>query len=242
MSAQEFRCFRIFYGLYLIFIFTALFSDRATAAALGPAVDMFCALGALSALIWATGFLRASAAFVIVISMAILLHLNSSYLRVIPGYISWMLIALSFVPKGEGRFSSASPGWLMPGDVQKSAVIVLGFTVFFSGVTKLMQTSWRSEDVLALMMSQARFRMDVLEQLGPIVRRVLSWLTIGSEILAPILLVFDRTRKIGWLGLATLFVGMLILMKIYVVIVGMILMLAFVYPISFRPRRKQGAS
>lgn len=230
MSQRWFRHFRILFGLYISFLFIAILMDRATAEVVGPVVDLAAIAGMFAAFIWASGALRASAAIVIAASMAVILSLNPSYLRVVPGYITWFLVALSFVPKGEGTFVSKDSDWEMPSDVESAAVVVLGATVSFSGLTKLMSPVWRSGDAIGLMMSQSRFQMDLLGAIGPEARSLLTWTTVALELVGPLLLIFRRTRMVGWAALFSAFVGMLFLMKIYVVIAGMLLMLGFIFP------------
>lgn len=242
IRAHEFRYFRITYGFYLIFIFSALLSDRATAQVFGRIVDVSLLIGILGAVLWTTGWLRAFSAALCVMSIATVLHFNSSYMRVIPGYIVWMLVALSFVPKGEGRWRSSDPRWIMPRDVELAVLVVFGFTIFFSGITKLLQPSWRTEDVILQVMSHSRFQVELLEWMGSGTRKAFALSTIVLEIVAPLLLVFRLTRFYGWLGLCFLFFGMFLIMKIYVVTTGMLLILAFLYPLCRRTRSIGGVA
>jgi hypothetical protein len=242
MVDQHLKLFRIAIGLYLTVVLARLlpwaadlYSNQGVLAdfTMNPthgyvanllyiwdsplAVQLFVG-GLLGAAICLTvGVLPRVMAVVLWAGWAMLWHRNVFTLNPALPFIGFLLLTFPFLPRGV----RSGP---MPRDVWRTLWIVMAVGYTWSGITKLMSPSWVSGEALAHVLS------------GPLARDVpwvhwlaqsdltplLTWGTLGLELLFVPLALSRRTRPWIWLAAVGLHVGILATVQFAELTLGML--------------------
>lgn len=148
---------------------------------------------------------------------AMLWHRNVFTLNPALPFIGFLLLTFPFLPRGVRSGA-------MPRDVWRVIWIVMAVGYTWSGVTKLMSPSWVSGDALTHVLS------------GPLARdvpwvhwlaqsdltRLMTWGTLGLELLFVPLALWRRTRPWIWLAAVGLHIGILATVQFAELTLGML--------------------
>ena len=273
-SAWLFTVFRIAFGAYLcvhfaqlipwaaeLFSDTGVMPDADANPALGffgPVAELLGTTGAAQAVLVALlglsvlftlGLLRRASALVLWLGWAYLLARNNLILN--PGipYVGLLMLLCVLVPPGEplalGR--RRDPLWRMPYMIPLTVWIALGAGYSFSGYTKLISPHWFDGSAMQLMLDNPLARgSGVIESVPGWVFAVLTWGVIVAELLFLPTLLHHRTRKLAWIGMTCMHIGVLATIGFADLTIGMLVTHLFVLEPRWieqlrrrRARRKQ---
>lgn len=191
--------------------------------------------GIISTLLFALNVKRKWTAVIVIAVMITVNRLNPFAIKVVHGYVSWILFATLFIPEGEGSIllkRKSVSEWSMPESVQLALTIIITFSISYSGISKFLSPLWRSGEALDLFMQNPRFNWQLSEYLQqtPWFGKIATHLVWISEILFFPFYFFKKTRFIAWVGGMILIAAFFSLMHIYVVSMMMLIILSFLYP------------
>ena len=259
MSSKQFSLFRIIFGMYLTIHFLMLapyagelFSSSGIMAnaALNPAPGLFpnplnldipvwqvrgfvLALSVLS-LIFTIGLLRPLVSILLWFGWTALFHRNQLIANPSLAYIGLLLALCALVPSGEEwSFSKKNPDWAMPIWVFRTAWILLAAGYTFSGIMKLSSPSWVDGSAMAYLMENPLARPGILrEAMMGLPREVLSlltWFTLGAELLYLPLACWKKSRPWIWLVMVVLHIGIIFVVDFADLSLGMLMAHAFTF-------------
>lgn len=228
IGKNQYNIFRYQFGLYAAVMVGLLLGDRSLGYVFGNEIYIAAILGVVSACAWAANYFSKFFALIYILSLMLIVETNQSALRVMPGYVGWIFLSSLFI----STKNINDKDWKFPKDIHLMLVLTLGFSFSFSGLTKIFSELWRSGFAIDYYFSNVRFNWELKEALAnfPILLKSLNYLTIAIELFFLPLYLFKKTRKFSWYSLLALFFGTLILMKIYVVSIGIISVLVILYP------------
>jgi hypothetical protein len=236
ISRTHFILFKLLFGVLMSLMFMQIAIDRVIYDIFGPFFYAFIVLGVFFSLLWTSSKYRKFLSVCILICLAIITELSPWNLNVISGYMGWILIANLFIPEGEGHLfstrTSSNSKWIFPVEIQYAIIVVLGFSFLFSGVTKLLSPFWLSGEALAILSENVRFNrsLGLSEFMHSQFGTAITYLTIVIEILFLPLYLYHKTRRLSWWLIFILFLGIVLLMRIYTVSLGLLIILTLLYP------------
>lgn len=234
IPAMQFDLFRTLFGLFAAVMVGSLLFDRSLFVAFGLPSQVAMVAGTFSAAMWALCYWRKAFAVMFIFCLATIVETNPSALRVMPGYVGWVFFMSLFVPAGEGcwiRKRAAAAEWKFPLEVQLAVVMVLATSFTFSGVTKVLSPFWREGKAISIFAANPRFNWNIefIQNVDPYLSLMLSYAAVFVEVFFLPLYLWSKTRRLAWGSLVGLFVGILILMRIYLVATGVLLLLIILY-------------
>lgn len=258
-SRQSFIVFRVLFGLYLAWYFltlmpfmTELFSNHGIFKNRVPLpvpnvlellhdprqLHAMSVVLIVASLAIASGFQRRIAALVVLWGLISLRCWNALLCPPSDGYIGWLLLALSFIPQGEGfGFQKQIANWSIPRPILIAALIIFGATYTLSGVDKLRSNIWVSGDALTVVFSgplaRDYFVTELLRALPGAALKLLTWLSLGAEIFCAPLCALKLGRKVAWWAIFLMHFGVLFSVVITSVSLAMLLFNLFLIPIIF---------
>jgi len=199
-------------------------------------VIIFLILLAAFALSFMLGFGRRWAGFILWYGWACLFNRNNLTLNPSIPYIGWLLLASCFVPTGEPwGVSKNDSGWQMPKAILQGAWILLILGYFFSGVDKLQSVSWVNGSAMKKIMEchlGLGWNERLIEKLPSGLFMVLNWIAIGLELLCLPLALFKPTRQLAWSCTLLVQIGISLILDIYPIVLGMLAILIFTFPVN----------
>lgn len=196
---------------------------------------VYCAIGILAALVFASGKFRKAAAVILFLPLWFFFHRNPFSVTEEYAYMLWLLLATLLVPAGEGKRDGS---WRMPRELQLAAWVVLAAGYSYAGLIKVLQAEsiWRDGTALYYLLAEATARRgwygEWYSLLPMPVYQAATYLLLAVQLLALPLLANRKTRLVLWCGMGAFHLGALLFMDITSVTLGMLLVHLFVNPFS----------
>jgi len=266
ISARHFAVFRIAFGIYLTVHFVELLPYAAelfsregmlsdarlnfTFGILpnplerwdspGFATASVAVLAALSA-VFMLGYCRRFAAFALWFGWACLFNRNNLIINPSLPYIGMLLLLSIIVPTGESfSLRRKHDDWAFPAGVYWTAWVLLAVGYAFSGWTKLQSPSWVDGTAITHLLNNplARpgFARDTMLQF-PHALQVLTWATLGLELVFLPLSLHRAGRLFGWAAMCSLHVGIVLVVDFADLSAGMLMAHLFTFDPAWLPPR-----
>jgi len=270
----QFALFRIALGIYLTIHFVQLIPDSAeifsnqgviadasTLPSFGKVpnilfyfddplfVNIFLNSLILCCLMFTFGIYRRISAFYLFYGWMCLLNRNPLISNPSIGYIGWILLACSVIPKGErlGFLLTDEERnkenrcinnlcWEMPDIIYYGSWIIVGLTYTASGIHKLQCDTWIDGTALYYVLtSPIAYQNFIIKFVlsDVIYIKILSWGSLFLEISAVFLGTFYRTRKFYWLAFMGFHGGILATVNFVDLTFGMIMAHLFTFDASW---------
>jgi len=249
-DATQFRVFRILFGTYLTIHFAMLvpyanelFGANGILAdpTLNPAHGLFPnplnlplpALWVTAALILLTvlsafftfDIARPAVATLLWFGWTALFHRNNLIANPSIPYVGLLLLLCVLVPVGKS--------WAMPRWIPRCAWILLAVGYTFSGITKLGSPSWIDGSAIARLLDNPLARpgifRDALLAMPDLIPQLLTWGTLGIEILFAPLVLSRRLRQWVWLAMCGMHLGIIAVVDFADLSLGMLMIHAFTF-------------
>ena len=228
-TAKHYGLFRAAFGIYLTIHFLGilpyaneLFGPQMMPASDSPFSQMFgflawfdlpfapvIAVGAATLLssAFALGIKDRGVAIVLWVVWASLFARNPLIAN--PGipYVGWLLLFHAALPRPMDK------DWRLPHGFYHLAWVVMAVGYSYSGITKLGSASWLDGTALSYVLNSPLARPTFLRDLlvaSPLVMTVMTYATLGLEVLAAPVAIFKRARPWVWLALTGLQIGILV--------------------------------
>lgn len=259
VSPRQFAIFRFIFGTYLAMHFgalvpygTELFSNRGvisrpqlnfTFGVFPNFLDhydsprmiagLLIALTSLS-VAFAFGIFRRSAAILLWYGWACLFNRNNLICNPSIPYIGLVLLLTTLVPLGEGLAPRGKDRpWKFPPMVFWAAWILLATGYSFSGLMKLRSPSWQDGSALYYVLNNPLARSNwvrhFLLELPSGYLQLLTWSSLTVELLCLPLTFTPVTRKLAWIALVGMNVGILCVINFADLTAGMLMIHLFTF-------------
>lgn len=245
-SVRIFIIGRFSLGLLLCVYWFQLFQDRNVVFFTFSATSQPTVAGSIGALglamgaLIAVGVCRRALCFLSAILMVMFIWFSPFVANVSIGYLTFLLLVLSFVPEGERWFPSLNIErdlngneieWEMPEYLFWVIWIVGAVSYTESGIDKILHPVWRSGDAVNQLFNYSlavkeNFISDYIAE-QPIVAKLMTWGVIALETVFVISLFFKRVRWMFWLAMVILHLSIMSMMAIYYISFGMLVFHAF---------------
>jgi hypothetical protein len=265
ISSMQFAVFRVALGIYLALHFAQLipygaelFSNRGALAdsrlnfTFGTLpnllehydspvfVTVFLIVLSILALAFALGFFRHAAAILLWYGWACLFNRNNLINNPSIPYIGLLLLLSLLVPAGEAlTFRRANRSWQFPAMVYWIAWILMAAGYSFSGWMKLHSPSWIDGSALYHVLNNPLARpglvRDLLFLLPAPCLHVMTWTSLGAELLFVPLSFLGKTRMLAWSALALMNVVILFVINFADLTIGMLMIHLFTYDPAWFP-------
>ena len=194
----------------------------------------------LLAIAFAMGVFRRTAAVLIWFGWACLFNRNNLINNPSIPYVGLLLLLSAIVPSGEAlNPSRVSPSWQFPPMVYWTAWILMAAGYSFSGWAKLHSPSWIDGSalfhVLNNPLARCGFARDFLLALPSWSLEMLTWMTLGAELLFLPLSLSQATRMFAWCTLLGMNVGVLFVVNFSDLTLGMLLIHLFTFDPNWVP-------
>lgn len=199
---------------------------------------------ALAAVAFACGFHRRTAALLLWYGWACLFHRNN--LTANPGlpYVGLLLALCALVPPGEPLSPRGGAGrapWRMPAAIYWCPWVLLALGYTYSGVWKLFSPSWVDGAALLHLLENPLARpgpiREWLRHCPPMFLQGLTWLALAGEILFLPLCCSRAGRRLAWLAMVGMHVGILLVVDFADLTLGMLMVHAFTFDPRWLPGR-----
>lgn len=249
-DASQFRVFRILFGAYLTIHFAMLvpYANELFGATgiladptLNPTHGLFPnPLNFALPMAWVAGVLvfltmlsvlftfdiaRPAVAILLWFGWTALFHRNNLIANPSIPYIGLLLVLCALVPTGKL--------WVMPHWIPRCAWILLAVGYTFSGITKLGSPSWIDGSAISFLIHNPLARpgvcRDMLLAMPDVVPQLLTWGTLGIEILFAPLVLSRRLRPWVWLATCGLHLGIIAVVDFADLSLGMLMVHAFTF-------------
>jgi len=249
-DASQFRVFRILFGIYLTIHFAMLvpYANELFGAAgiladpaLNPAHGLFpnplnfalpaswvtvvLAFLTLLSVLFTFDIARPVVAILLWLGWTALFHRNNLIANPSIPYIGLLLVLCALVPTGKS--------WTMPRWIPRCAWILLAVGYTFSGITKLGSPSWIDGSAIALLLENPLARpgifRDALLAMPDLIPQLLTWGTLGIEILFAPLVLSRRLRPWVWLATCAMHLGIIAVVDFADLSLGMLMIHAFTF-------------
>lgn len=267
VSPHQFALFRILLGTYLLIHFTCLvpyapemFSERGlipdgfwnpTSSILPNILNYYDApvftqaflvlLAVLSGLL-ILGWRRPWVAILLWYGWACLFNRNIFIGNPGLAFVGWILLALVVIPTGEplSKGKETNPDWTFPKEVFYGAWILLALGYTFSGIHKLGSPSWVDGSALSHVLSNPLARDTALREglmAMPGLLKIMTWGTLGLEILFAPLALFMKLRPWVWAAMVGLHLGIIGVIDFADLTAGILLFHLFTFDARWLPAR-----
>ncbi|HEV7768560.1 MAG TPA: DCC1-like thiol-disulfide oxidoreductase family protein [Thermoanaerobaculia bacterium] len=204
-------------------------------------------IAAIASIFFAIGLYDRIAAVLIWYVLACLFGRNPLIANPSLPYAGWLLLAHAFVPpapfgswKARGR-TDPRGNWSMPPALYAAMWIVMSLGYSFSGWTKLASPSWVDGSamvrVLANPLARPSFVQELMLALPPQLLQLMTWSSLGLELLCAPLALFRRVRPWIWLATLGMHLGLLVLIDFADLSFMMIILHLFTFDPEWVPRR-----
>lgn len=242
MSAKHFDIFRTLlgFGIFIILIFLYYNFDGTFIRSQWIKIPLLS--GLICSVFFSLDCFRKPAALIMIVTIVVIAQTNPYAIRVVHGYITWILFATLFIPSGEGSFlrkKASSSKWTLPYSVQLPILLVLAASISFSGISKMLTPLWYNGTAMELFMENPRFNWILAKYLNeiPYFSHASTYAVFIIEAAFFPFYLIPKTRFIAWLVLLLLLIGFFVLMHIYIVAMIMLIILYFLYPLPIGPSR-----
>ncbi len=247
---SQFRVFRILFGTYLIIHFamlvpyanelfgaTGILADPSLNPAHGlypnplnpPLPPAWVTASVVFLTIASLGFTldiaRPALAILLWFGWTALFHRNNLIANPSIPYVGLLLVLCAIVPIGKS--------WTMPPWIPRCAWILLAVGYTFSGITKLGSPSWIDGTAIARLLDNPLARpgifRDALLAMPDLVPQLLTWGTLGLEILFAPLALCRRLRPWTWLAMVGMHLGIIAVVDFADLSLGMLMIHAFTF-------------
>jgi len=190
-----------------------------------------------SGMLLALGVARRTAALVLWIGLIALVHRNNLTLNVGLPYLGWLLLAMLVPPLGEG--SACRPRdvhWKMPSALLYGAWLLFGLTYTYAGLEKLGAEEWMQGSAFQFIAQQPvvyGWAASMLEASPTSLLEMLSWISVGLELVCLPLLFLAPTRAAAWVALTGLQLAVLATMDLFDLTVAVLLFHALLFDPSW---------
>lgn len=253
MRTLPFRVFRILFGAYLVVHFGMLvpYADEVFGMngllpnpRLNPLYGLFpnplavwdvatevCVVLTLLSVCFACGGWRRSTSLLLWFGATALFHRNNLTANPSLAYIGLLLVLCALVPRDEK----------VPKSVLLCAQVLLAVGYTFSGITKWESPSWLDGSALARLMESplahdSRLREWMLSLPGGWLQ-IMTWGVLALEIAYLPLCIHAQGRKMTWMLMVALHLGILLLVDFADLTVGMLMVHLFVLEPQWLPQR-----
>ncbi len=196
----------------------------------------------LLALVFAAGYWRPVTALVLWYGWTCLFNRNLLIANPALPYVGLLLVLVALVPPGEGL----SPGhcrpresWQMPRWLWRAGFVALMAGYTYSGVMKLTAPSWLNGEAMAMLVTNplARdwFVRDLLVGLPAPILAGMTWFALVGELAALPLALFRAGRRIAWVWMLVMHLGIALVVDFADLTLGMILAHLFVFDPRWLP-------
>jgi hypothetical protein len=185
----------------------------------------FGAVGSALSFLFAFGFRRRLVGALLSLTLVTFIFFSQFSGNVSLGYLSYLLLILTFVPEGESW--NNNPNWKFPRDLMWVLWIITGISYFESGIDKLRNPYWIEGGAIVQLLKYTiaakdnfitRFILD-----HEFIASFMNWFTIGIDIAFGLLFFFLPFRLILWVLMVFLHIGILFTMQLYHISYGMII-------------------
>jgi hypothetical protein len=250
-SSYQFSFFRIYLGLYLLFISIQSFPssvDIWSNEGIVPKanlnltygffpdiinyldspiqVKIFLVIFSILALVFTLGIHRKVAAFLLWYDWACLLNRNNLTINPSIHYIGWLLLACTIIPTGESlSLSKQRIEWQMPPLILAGAWILFVAGYFISGIDKFHSPSWMNGTAFKKIMNCPlgyNWNSNIIKNIPGNIFYILNWLALAIEVVCLPLALFRSTRKWSWCCLTLLQLMILFTINISPIVFGML--------------------
>ena len=157
-------------------------------------------------------------------------------------FMGWILLAFVVIPSGEplSKGTEKNTDWTFPKEIFYSAWILLSLGYTLSGIHKLGSPSWIDGTALYHILSNPLGRDNILcEWLVsmPGLLNLLTWGTLGLEILFAPLALFSRLRPWVWLAVVVMHFGVLGVIDFADLTFGILMFHFFTFDARWLPAR-----
>jgi hypothetical protein len=200
----------------------------------------------LSSAAIAVGYQRRVMAVIVLYGLACLRSWNGLLSPPSDGYLGWLLLATALIPQGEGSgLHRLRRDWRIPAPILTAALAVFAVSYTCSGLDKLRSEVWTSGQTLGIAfngpLARVYFINDLFNHAPTIVLKILTWISLASEVLCAPLCLFARGRKIAWGAILIMHIGALATLVLTSVSLAMLLFNLFLIPIIFPHTSSQQA-
>ncbi len=259
-TASQYRLYRFCLGLYVLVHFLQLlpsapevFSNQGVLpAASSPLllplnvlalsdspwfVTIIVIGGATLAAMLAAGFRDRLAALLLWYVWACLFGRNPLIANPSLPFIGWLLLAHVAIPSCSGSTRS----WRFPDSLHLAGWALLSLAYSYSGYSKLVSPSWVDGSALRFVLQGPLARPTYLTQflLNLPMLKLLTWGTLGLELLFAPLALFRKLRPWLWLAMLLLHVSLIVLLDFADLSLGMVLFHFFTFDPKWLPRRER---
>ncbi len=271
LSARQFGVFRILFGIYLSWHFTALlpygvelFSDIGILAAEGANpfkgswpnplfmkgshqwITPLLISAVVASLCFTLGILRRSVAIYLCVIFGWLFTANPLIANPSLGYIGMLLLLCAVITRGEAfSLSTKSPTWSMPHLACFTAWFLLAAGYSFSGVIKLGSPSWIDGSALQNLLENPLARPGIIRdkmlELPDVFLMFMTWGVLLLEVLFLPLAFFKKTRFWAWSLMLLMHVGIMTTVDFADLSIGMIMVHLFTFQRSWLPVRRSSS-
>lgn len=240
-SQQQYRIFRIIFGLYLFSHFLSLYPYSRELFADGIIPDPLLnptsklmpfflddyiewVMGGLviASLLFTFGIKRRSMALILWLGWAYLLNRNNLISNPGVPYVGWLLLVnIAIEPNSDVHPRIFWVSWFFMG---------LGYTI--SGLHKLQCPSWLDGSALFHVLSSVLAKDNFITEFllsKPTLLKYSTWATLWIEILTLPLGTFDIPRKIYWIGLMIMHLGILLTINFVDLTLGVLMIHLFTF-------------
>jgi hypothetical protein len=257
-TIPQFSVFRIYLGLYLLYIFLdsleasdAIWSSEGLVPqanlnltyAVFPGilnyydspvqVKIFLYVLSLLAILFTIGIQRRAMAILLWYGWACLLNRNNLVINPSIHYIGWLLLVCAVIPAGEqGSFSKHKTGWSVPVLIEKAAWIFFALGYFLSGIDKLQSPSWMDGSAFKKILDCPlgyQWNHYITQGLPGTFFYLFNWVALGLEMICLPLALFKQTKRWAWCAATLLQAGILLTMNIAPIVFGMLTIHIFLF-------------
>jgi hypothetical protein len=268
-SSSQFASFRILFGIYLLIHFAMLLPygpelwsnegvlPRASLNFTYPAffnllnlfdsplgVQVFISGLIFLAILFATGYKRQLIALLLWYGWACLFNRNNLISN--PGipFVGWLLLVCAVVPAGEPAWiSEKKKDWEMPAIIYYGAWVIMSIGYCISGIDKLGSPSWIDGTAMYHLLNNplARdsFFRDFLLLMPMWVFKMMTWISLGLELVFLPFAIFQRTRSWAWFGMVGMHLGILLIVDFADLTFGMLMIHFFTFQRGWLERKSR---
>ena len=204
----------------------------------------FVAVSAFLSVMFTVGVRRRTAAVLLWFAWACLFNRNNLISN--PGlpYVGLILILCALLPRGDrlslgrarnagGTAGAGDSRWYFPSWIYWTAWLLLATGYTFSGVVKLASPSWVNGDAMLMLLENPLARDGIFREIALALPngflRILTWFSLGFEIVF-LLSTFSRiTRFSAWLAMIAMHLGLVLLVDFADLTLGMLMIHFFVF-------------
>jgi len=267
-SGKQFAIFRIVFGSYLAWHFSALVPYAEELFGVGGVLGgnspfmgawpnplfidgwhhlpvVLIVLGVVAALAFTLGRLRHTSSIYLWYLSTCLFTANPLIANPSIAYVGMLLLACTIIPLGEPfvLLKAGQADWKMPAMIPFTVWVLLAVGYTFSGILKLSSPSWIDGSALRHVLENPLARPNALREytlsLPDGFLTTLTWGTLALEILFLPLVLLRSTRRWIWLAMLVMHFGIITVIDFADLSLGMVMVHLFTFQYDWMPERWQ---